>query len=227
LDPSTGNCYPDGPQDPSDWHVSGDQQTLTFTGLTFEQQTGSTTNYDLTGGTGSITGSANDSWMYYDGSAFHVCNFTSAETTDMGAVSGGMFFDSATSPCTVYVNKLAVPTVLTYSNFNGDCMQYNMPSPTTVHVSRSAGGSQVSGAYDDSAQTVTLNRTTNNGSGTWTTTGTLTGACGTAAAMHAVSQYHRLAIAAAARDAGTGVFRAADGHRRRGPVLVQCSRCAA
>ena len=43
IDPATNTCRPDGPQDPSDWHVTDDRETLTFTMLTWELQTGSTT----------------------------------------------------------------------------------------------------------------------------------------------------------------------------------------
>ena len=179
--------------DTSDWHVSNERITLTFTNLKFEQPPGGS-SYELTDGTAAITGSANDSWTYWDGSGFHTCNFKTTYTKDAGKVSGSMFFDSATTPRTAYINNLAVPTVITYSGFSGDCVQYNKPTPTTVHGSRAAGGSQVSGRYDKTAQTITLNQASNNGSGTWTTTGKLTGMeykiAFYSSGIHAFVQFH-------------------------------------
>jgi hypothetical protein len=176
-DPSTHNCYPDGPQDTSDIWIKSDQEGLTFKNLKFKG--GSPGGYTLTGGTGKVTESSTYAWTYYDtltdpqNPTLRTCNYSST-VSGSGTATGTVVFDSTSSPHTAYVNP-RVPAVITYSNFSGDCMQYNMPSPTTAHVTRSV---YVPGTWNPSTKTITINYTSTPAEyqgGTWKSNGTLRG----------------------------------------------------
>jgi hypothetical protein len=127
--PNTHTCYPDGPQDQSDWHVIGYKQSVAFNYLNLKQTSYGT--YEVISGHASGTGSEKDSWYYYNFQTHkgEVCDFSATQTIGPD-VTGTM----TAVPITGYpvYSDIQVPVRTTYSSFSGQCNRYNKPNPTSA-----------------------------------------------------------------------------------------------
>lgn len=168
--PDGHTCYAGPGYD--QWHVYNGQATFNFAKLTFKQTSAGSGSYTLTGGSGTINGTEQNTNTYTDnhGTA-HACSFTTTRSTDSGSAAGTLVLSSQNGNVT-----LSVPTVVSYSSGSGDCGTFdgfsNAPPPT----GHAKNYTFDLGPYDSAKQKVTLT-TGNCSNATCSAAGTLQAWC--------------------------------------------------
>jgi hypothetical protein len=159
------------------WHVFNVLERVDLKELTFKEEATGPGTYDLTAGTGTITGTESNTNTYTDmQGGTHVCNFTTRRSIGSGPLTGSLLVSPAAGSATI---TIAFPTQVAYGAGTGDCGTYdgydNRPPP----ASQIKNSIYASGVYGATKQAITLNKA-NCSNGTCTTAGSLTGAPRTA-----------------------------------------------